>query len=49
MSRIWLAGIVKPVPTMLSGTPMEMMDLSPATVKRDWIYARAWLLERMEE
>jgi hypothetical protein len=25
------------------------MDVSPATVKRDWVYARAWLLERMGE
>jgi len=25
----------------------ELMDLSPATVKRDWIFARAWLLARM--
>lgn len=23
------------------------LDVSPATVKRDWTYARAWLLERM--
>jgi len=27
----------------------ELMGLSPATVKRDWVYARAWLLERMGE
>ena len=26
----------------------ELMGLSPATVKRDWVYARAWLLERMD-
>ena len=26
----------------------EIMGLSPATVKRDWAYARAWLLERMD-
>ena len=25
----------------------EVLDLSPATVKRDWTYARAWLYERM--
>lgn len=25
----------------------EVMDTSPATVKRDWSYARAWLFERM--
>lgn len=24
------------------------MDLSPATIKRDWSFARAWLLERLE-
>lgn len=24
------------------------MDLSPATVKRDWVFARAWLMERIE-
>ena len=26
----------------------ELMGLSPATVKRDWAFARAWLLERMD-
>jgi len=26
----------------------EVLDVSPATVKRDWAYARAWLLERIE-
>jgi len=25
----------------------EALDLSPATVKRDWLYARAWLAEQM--
>ena len=25
----------------------EVLDISPATVKRDWTYARAWLLDRM--
>jgi RNA polymerase sigma factor (TIGR02999 family) len=25
----------------------EILGVSPATVKRDWTYARAWLLERM--
>ncbi len=25
----------------------ELMGTSPATVKRDWTYARAWLLEKM--
>ena len=25
-----------------------ILDVSPATVKRDWRYARAWLLERMK-
>jgi RNA polymerase sigma factor (TIGR02999 family) len=25
----------------------ELLDLAPATVKRDWAYARAWLLERL--
>lgn len=25
----------------------ELLGTSPATVKRDWTYARAWLLERM--
>ncbi|HEY8509533.1 MAG TPA: sigma-70 family RNA polymerase sigma factor [Steroidobacteraceae bacterium] len=24
------------------------MDLSPATVKRDWVFARAWLCEQIE-
>ena len=24
------------------------LDLSPATVKRDWVFARAWLVERIE-
>lgn len=27
----------------------ETLDVSPATVKRDWNYARAWLYERMIE
>ncbi len=27
----------------------EMLGVSPATVKRDWTYARAWLLERMRD
>jgi len=26
----------------------EAMDSSPATVKRDWNYARAWLFEQVE-
>ncbi|MBL8765062.1 MAG: sigma-70 family RNA polymerase sigma factor [Phycisphaerae bacterium] len=26
----------------------EVMDLSPATVKNEWMYARAWLRRRME-
>lgn len=26
----------------------QALDLSPATVKRDWIYARAWLVEAIE-
>lgn len=25
----------------------SLLDLSPATVKRDWTYARAWLVERL--
>lgn len=25
----------------------DLLNLSPATVKRDWTYARAWLYERM--
>jgi RNA polymerase sigma factor (sigma-70 family) len=25
----------------------EVMGMSPATVKRDWITARAWLLQQM--
>jgi RNA polymerase sigma factor (TIGR02999 family) len=25
----------------------EVLEMSPATVKRDWTYARAWLYERM--
>ena len=25
----------------------EILQVSPATVKRDWTYARAWLLERL--
>lgn len=25
----------------------EALELSPATVKRDWLYARAWLAEQM--
>ena len=25
----------------------QPLEVSPATVKRDWTYARAWLLERM--
>jgi len=24
------------------------MDLSPATVKRDWVFARAWLFEQVQ-
>jgi len=27
----------------------ELLGVSPATVKRDWTYARAWLLERMTD
>ena len=27
----------------------EVMDVSLRTVKRDWAYARAWLLEKMQE
>jgi RNA polymerase sigma factor (TIGR02999 family) len=27
----------------------EALGVSPATVKRDWTYARAWLLERMAD
>ena len=27
----------------------EILGISPATVKRDWTYARAWLLERMRQ
>ena len=27
----------------------ELLGLSPATVKRDWAFARAWLLERMQD
>ena len=27
----------------------EVLDVGPATVKRDWAYARAWLYERMLE
>jgi RNA polymerase sigma factor (TIGR02999 family) len=26
----------------------EALELSPATVKRDWVFARAWLAERMD-
>jgi len=26
----------------------ELLGLAPATVKRDWAYARAWLLERLQ-
>lgn len=26
----------------------QALDLSPATVKRDWVFARAWLLEEIE-
>jgi RNA polymerase sigma factor (TIGR02999 family) len=26
----------------------QALDLSPATVKRDWVYARAWLVEQIE-
>lgn len=26
----------------------QALDLSPATVKRDWIYARAWLVDEIE-
>lgn len=25
----------------------ELLEISPATAKRDWVYARAWLYERM--
>jgi len=25
----------------------ELLDISPATVKRDWTFARAWLLDRL--
>jgi hypothetical protein len=25
----------------------QALELSPATVKRDWLFARAWLAERM--
>jgi RNA polymerase sigma factor (sigma-70 family) len=25
----------------------ELLDVSPATVKRDWLYARAWLYDFM--
>lgn len=25
----------------------QLLDISPATVKRDWLYARAWLFARM--
>jgi RNA polymerase sigma factor (TIGR02999 family) len=27
----------------------EALEISVATVKRDWTYARAWLIERMED
>ena len=27
----------------------EVFEVSPATVKRDWTYARAWLYERMKD
>lgn len=27
----------------------EVLDVSPATVKRDWQFARAWLQERLED
>jgi len=27
----------------------EILEVSPATVKRDWNYARAWLYERMSQ
>jgi len=26
----------------------QAQDLSPATVKRDWMFARAWLVEEIE-
>jgi RNA polymerase sigma factor (TIGR02999 family) len=26
----------------------QALDLSPATVKRDWVFARAWLVEQIE-
>ena len=26
----------------------QLLHISPATVKRDWTYARAWLYEHME-
>jgi RNA polymerase sigma factor (TIGR02999 family) len=27
----------------------QALDMSPATVKRDWIFARAWLCEQIEQ
>lgn len=27
----------------------QLLEVSPATVKRDWVYARAWLFARMGE
>jgi RNA polymerase sigma factor (TIGR02999 family) len=27
----------------------QALDLSPATVKRDWVFARAWLVEQIEQ
>jgi RNA polymerase sigma factor (TIGR02999 family) len=27
----------------------QALDLSPATVKRDWVFARAWLYEQIEQ
>lgn len=27
----------------------EALDIAPATVKRDWIYAKAWLIDAMSE
>jgi RNA polymerase sigma-70 factor (ECF subfamily) len=27
----------------------QALDMSPATVKRDWVFARAWLYEQIEQ
>ena len=35
------------LPGMTVEETAEALDRSPATVKRDWTYARAWLFERM--